>query len=60
MPSMQWKLLIRKQFQKILSYEPNDVYYTLCREEEKAKIDRSVQQKTEYINREVQKELAKK
>jgi hypothetical protein len=31
MPSMQKKLITRKQFHKILSYYPEDVYYTLCR-----------------------------
>lgn len=30
MPSMQRKLLVKRQFQKILTYYPDDVYYTLC------------------------------
>lgn len=40
MPSMQRKLLVRKNFQKILTYYPHDVYYSLHLEAEKQKIDR--------------------
>jgi hypothetical protein len=60
MPSMQKKLQTRKHFQKILMYYPVDVYYTLCREEEKIKIDRSIQQKTEYIHKSIESEVKKK
>jgi hypothetical protein len=42
MPTMQRKLLVRKNFQKILEYYPNDVYYTLCCEVEKLKKDREL------------------
>jgi hypothetical protein len=57
MPSMQRKLMVRKQFQKILLYYPVDVYYTLCREEEKVRLDREVQKKTDYINRSIENEV---
>ena len=40
MPSMQRKLLVKKNFQKILTYYPDDVYYSLHLEAEKKKKDR--------------------
>lgn len=45
MPSMQRKLLIKKKFQSILTYYPQDVYYSLCCQAEKIKKDRELQQK---------------
>lgn len=51
MPSMQRKLLIKQEFQKILTYYPHDVYYTLVCQAEIAKRDRQRQQKVEFLNR---------
>lgn len=45
MPSMQRKLLVKQQFQRILTYYPHDVYYSLCFEVEKLKKDRELQHK---------------
>ena len=37
---MQRKLMVKQQFQRILTYYPDDVYYSLCFEAEKLKKDR--------------------
>ena len=37
--------MVKQQFQKILTYYPDDVYYSLCLEIEKRKKDQELTQK---------------
>lgn len=57
---MQRKLMVKQQFQRILTYYPDDVYYSLCFEAEKLKKDRELTQKVEYLNKGAQKDHKKK
>lgn len=55
MPSMQRKLLIKQKFQTILTYYPDDVYYSLCYFKQKQDIDKKTNRNVEILKRETKK-----
>lgn len=57
---MQRKMLVKVNFEKILQYYQNDVYYSLCFQAEKINQDRQLTHKAVLLNEEMNRNNKKK